>query len=101
MDHYSWNNCYVWNYNQVRNIEDIVNNVNVDEKKANSFFIQQVLGYTGNGIFQYLPNNVTTELLVESFDEWLSPIGNRNEIFKKIPYIFFPNSRMLCGLCTI
>ncbi len=38
MDNYSWENNYVWSYNQVRNIETIVNNVNVDQKKVHAYF---------------------------------------------------------------
>ena len=41
MDYYSRENNYAWSYNQIRNLEMIVSNVDVDQKKAHAYFIQQ------------------------------------------------------------
>ena len=63
MNYYSWENNYAWSYNHVRNIETIVNNVNVNVKKVNAFFIQPVFYYSGIGILQHMPNNTVLALL--------------------------------------
>lgn len=53
---------------RLRNPQMIVNNVDVDLRKAHAYFTQQLFYYelfyyAGNGIFQILPNNTTLKLL--------------------------------------
>ena len=63
MDFYSWPNSFAWSFNQVRDISTICNHVDINVRKANAFFVQQVLRYSGSGIFQHLPNETTLSLL--------------------------------------